>query len=103
MNRRIMILLHVAVWVLMFITPLTYMRGNGFSLLRYLMVCVSPLLIMIVFYLNYLWLTPRYFVTGKHRYYLLVNVVMAVSLGIVRIMSRQRSTAFSSSCATSSI
>ena len=83
MNRRIMILLHVAVWVLMFITPLTYMRGNGFSLLRYLMVCVSPLLIMIVFYLNYLWLTPRYFVTGKHRYYLLVNVVMAVSLGIV--------------------
>ena len=57
-----MILLHVAVWVLMFITPLTFMRGNGFSLLRYLMICASPLLLMIVFYLNYLWLTPNYFV-----------------------------------------
>ena len=28
---------------------------------------------MIVFYLNYLWLTPKYFVEGKHRYYLLMN------------------------------
>ena len=78
MNKRIMILLHVAVWVLMFITPLTFMRGNGFSLLRYLMICASPLLLMIVFYLNYLWLTPNYFVKGKHRYYLLVNLVMVV-------------------------
>ena len=82
MNKRVVILLHVAVWVLMFITPLTFMRGNGFSLLRYLMICASPLLLMIVFYLNYLWLTPNYFVKGKHRYYLLVNLVMVVCLGI---------------------
>ena len=82
MNKRVVILLHVAVWVLMFITPLTYMRGYGFSLLRYLMMCASPLLLMIVFYLNYLWLTPHYFVKGKHRYYLLVNLVMVVCLGI---------------------
>ena len=82
MNKRVVILLHVAVWVLMFITPLTYMRGYGFSLLRYLMMCASPLLLMIVFYLNYLWLTPHYFVKGKHRYYLLVNLVMVICLGI---------------------
>ena len=44
MNKRVVILLHVAVWVLMFITPLTYMRGYGFSLLRYLMMCASPVL-----------------------------------------------------------
>ena len=65
MNRRIAILLHVAVWLLLFATPLTYMRGNGFSLLRYLMMCVSPLLLMIVFYLNYLWLTPSCFVKAS--------------------------------------
>lgn len=82
MNRRIAILLHVAVWLLLFATPLTYMRGNGFSLLHYLMMCVSPLLLMIVFYLNYLWLTPNCFVKGRHRYYLLVNVVMVICLGI---------------------
>jgi len=37
---------------------------------------------MVVFYINYLWLTPHYFVTGKHRYYWVINIVMIVILGI---------------------
>ncbi|MBR1389225.1 MAG: sensor histidine kinase [Prevotella sp.] len=82
MNRRTIILLHVAAWVLLFLSPLTFLHGNGLSLVQYVMLCVSPLLMMTVFYANYLWLTPHYFVTGKHRYYWLVNVVMVVCLGI---------------------
>jgi sensor histidine kinase YesM len=44
---------------------------------------MNPLFLMIVFYLNYLVLAPKLFVAGKHRYDLLINVVMLTSLGII--------------------
>lgn len=75
-------MLHVAVWVILFLSPFTFMRGNGVSLSQSVMTCMSPLLLMVVFYMNYLWLTPRYFVMGKRRYYWFSNAVMVVSLGI---------------------
>lgn len=75
-------MLHVAVWVILFLSPFTFMRGNGVSLSQSVMTCMSPLLLMVVFYMNYLWLTPRYFVMGKRRYYWFANAVMVVSLGI---------------------
>ncbi|MBO4892716.1 MAG: histidine kinase [Prevotella sp.] len=40
-------------------------------------------MLMVVFYVNYFWLTPRYFVQRKHRYYLIINVVMAVSFAFL--------------------
>lgn len=82
MNRHTTIMLHVAVWVILFLSPFTFMRGNGVSLSQYVMSCMSPLLLMVVFYMNYLWLTPRYFVMGKRRYYWFANAVMVVCLGV---------------------
>ncbi len=83
MNKRVEIAVHIAVWLILFLTPLTFMnRGNGVSLAQYLMTCMSPLLMMVVFYANYLWLTPHYFVTGKHRYFWITNIIMVISLGI---------------------
>ncbi|MBO6190915.1 MAG: sensor histidine kinase [Prevotella sp.] len=38
-------------------------------------------MVMVVFYLNYLVLAPKLFVAGKHRYDLLINVVLLISLG----------------------
>ena len=49
---------------------------------HYLMTCMQPLLLMIVFYLNYLYLAPKLFVAGKHRYDLLINMVLVTTLGI---------------------
>ena len=43
--------------------------------------CMQPLVVMVVFYLNYLVLAPKLFVAGKHRYDLLINVVLLISLG----------------------
>lgn len=85
MNKRhIEISVHAAVWAVLFLLPLTYLnRGNGVNMLQYLMVSVSTLLIMVVFYTNYLWLTPHYFVKRKHRYYWLFNIVMVVGLGVL--------------------
>ena len=42
---------------------------------------MQPLVVMVVFYLNYLVLAPKLFVSGKHRYDLLINVVLLISLG----------------------
>ena len=66
----------------MFLSPMQYMRGTGMSMLQYLMNCMSSLLLMVVFYANYKWLTPKYFVSGKHRYYTVINFVMIVGFSI---------------------
>ena len=83
MNKKVYIFLHVGIWAFMFLSPLTYLRGNGMSMLYYLMTCVSPFLMMVVFYVNYLWLTPKCFVIGKRRYYLLYNTIMILAFGII--------------------
>jgi sensor histidine kinase YesM len=43
---------------------------------------MQPLMLMIVFYANYLYLAPKFFVAGKHRYDLLINLVMITTFGI---------------------
>ena len=83
MNKKLYLFLHVGIWAFMFLSPLTYLRGNGMSMLHYLMTCVSPFLMMVVFYVNYLWLTPKCFVIGKRRYYLLFNTIMIVAFGVI--------------------
>ena len=82
MNKQKMILLHLAAWSIFFLAPLTFLgHGQGFSLLQYMAFCVYPLLLMVVFYVNYLWLTPHYFVRGEKRYYWVVNIAMCVAFG----------------------
>ena len=55
-----------------------FMRGTGMSMIQYWMNCMGQLLLMVMFYLNYLWLTQRYFVSGKHRYFLMINTVIII-------------------------
>ena len=83
LDKRLKYFMHFVFWAYMFLSPMQYMRGTGMSMLQYLMNCLSPLLLMVVFYANYFWLTPRYFVQGKHRYYLMINVLMAVSFSVL--------------------
>lgn len=82
MNKHLAGMCHIALWAFLFLSPLTYWRGTGFNGLHYLMTCMQPLFLMIVFYLNYLVLAPKFFVEGKHRYDLLINVVLLTVLGI---------------------
>ena len=82
LDRRLKIFLHIVFWLFMFLSPMQYMRGTGMPMLQYLMNCMSSLLLMVVFYANYKWLTPKYFVSGKHRYYTVINFVMIVGFAI---------------------
>lgn len=81
MNKHLAGMCHLAFWAFLFLSPLTYWRGTGFNFVHYLMTCMQPLVVMMVFYLNYLVLAPKLFVSGKHRYDLLINVVLLISLG----------------------
>ena len=82
MNRHIAGLCHVALWAFLFLSPLTYWRGTGIRFVQYLMYCMQPLMLTIIFYSNYLYLAPKFFVAGKHRYDLLINLVMITTFGI---------------------
>ena len=82
MNKHIAGLCHVALWAFLFLSPLTYWRGTGIRFVQYLMYCMQPLMLMIIFYSNYLYLAPKFFVAGKHRYDLLINLVMITTFGI---------------------
>ena len=81
MNKNIAGACHLTFVAFLFLSPLTYWRGTGFNATHYLMTCMNPLFLMIVFYLNYIILAPKLFVAGKHRYDLLINVVMLITLG----------------------
>lgn len=83
MNKHVAGACHMALWAFLFLSPLTYWRGLGFNFVHYLMTCMNPLLLMIVFYLNYMVLAPKLFVAGKHRYDLLINVVLLTILGTI--------------------
>ena len=83
LDKRIKIFLHFVFWAYMFLSPMQYMRGTNMSMQEYLMNCMSPLLLMVVFYANYKWLTPRYFVEGRHRYMLLIDTVMCIGFAVI--------------------
>ena len=82
LDKRLKIFLHIVFWAFMFLSPMQYMRGTGMTMLQYMMNCMPSLLLMVVFYANYKWLTYRYFVEGKHRYYTIINFIMIISFAI---------------------
>lgn len=82
-SRLTTYILHGAVWIILFCSPLMYVSNdNPFNINRFLFFCMSPLMMAVVFYVNYLWLTPKYFAEGKHDYHIAINVIMIVVLGI---------------------
>ena len=82
-NKHLAGACHMTLWAFLFLSPLTYWRGTGFHFMHYLMTCMTPLFQMIVFYLNYVVLAPKLFVRGKHRYDLLINILLLTTLGTI--------------------
>ena len=82
-NKHLAGACHMALWAFLFLSPLTYWRGTGFHFMHYLMTCMTPLFQMIVFYLNYVVPAPKLFVRGKHRYDLLINILLLTTLGTI--------------------
>ena len=83
MNKKTTILLHAAIWAMLLLSPLTFVhRDPTFTVVKYLLVCLSPLSLMAAFYANYFWLVPKYFFGRERRTFWLVNLAMVLVLGV---------------------
>ena len=81
MNRKTYILLHIAGWMALFCSPLMFIdRSSNIDLLRYLFFSMMPFVLMVVFYLNYFWLVPRYYIRGNQSRYYLINIISFIVL-----------------------
>lgn len=71
-------ILHILCWAVIIVMPFFFHSSNDDSLLvwnRYLRWLGNPLAYMLVFYLNYLWIVPRYLLKKKDwKMFLLINV-----------------------------
>lgn len=67
----------------MFISPLMFINhGNGVNMREFLVTSMGQLTLFTIFYMNYLWLTPKLFTEGTRKYYWIVNIVVIIALGI---------------------
>lgn len=83
MNKRLEILIHIAIWIVIILLPLMFMNhGRGMSVSQFMLTTTVPLTFMAVFYIDYLWLTPRYFVTGHRTQFFVINTFIVILLGI---------------------
>lgn len=81
MNKRLEILIHIAIWIVIILLPLMFI-GRGMSVSQFMLTTTVPLTFMAVFYIDYLWLTPRYFVTGHRTQFFVINTFIVILLGI---------------------
>lgn len=82
-NPKLIYLIHAAIWTAMFISPQMFMNnGNGVGLRQFIYMSAAPMSLLIVFYINYLWLTPTFFAKGEKKYYLVINIILIVVVGI---------------------
>lgn len=84
LQRRFLgLTIHIVSWLLIFGFPLVFMdRGSDFDWSQFLRHSCVPLCYFLIFYINYLWLVPRYLFSDEPRKYILSNAVLIIFLGI---------------------
>ncbi len=76
-------LIHIAIWIVLFASPLMFFNhGEELNMLRYLRLSFAPLAIFIVFYINYFFLTPKYYIKGNKKTYFIVNIIFITAMAI---------------------
>ena len=81
--RIIEVLIHVIGWGIVFGFPFLMMSRSGFTItwMDYLRHgSIIPLSFLIVFYVNYFFLIPRYLFEGRVKQYLLANVLLIICI-----------------------
>jgi len=73
----------VAVWLMLFLSPLMFSHEQTISLVRVAAFSIFPLCMMTVFYTNYLWLVPRYYIAHEERFYWIFNMIMILVLAVL--------------------
>lgn len=83
-RRPLELIIHIVSWLLIFGFPLVFMdRGSGFSLSQFLRHSCIPLCYFFIFYMNYLWLVPRFLFKDETRRYILGNLLLVLCTGVL--------------------
>ena len=76
-NRIIELLIHLAVWVYLLSTPFIFAhRNETLHWQQYVQSMVVPMMLCVVFYVNYLMFVPRYFMQHRNKSFIVSNVLL---------------------------
>jgi two-component system, LytTR family, sensor kinase len=76
-GKQLIIILHITVWVIFFILPAYFLNNDsGIDLHSLIRAYIQILLYAIVFYMNYLWLTPQFFFKKKKVLYFITTLIL---------------------------
>lgn len=82
--RKTMIAIHIAVWLVVILAPLTFFdRDDKFEIDKMIAMVSSPLMMMIVFYTMYLYITPRYLFNNEKQKFWTYTILIILSAGIL--------------------
>ena len=76
-RRPLELTIHIVSWLLIFGFPLVFVdRGSGMNWPQSLRHSCVPLCYFLIFYINYLWLVPRYLFNDEIRKYIIGNTIL---------------------------
>ena len=84
-RRPLEVLIHIISWGIMFGFPFFFVeRGNGnINWMAYTRHLAVPLSFMIVFYVNYFILVPRYLFQSQAKRYVVYNIIFLCAIGVL--------------------
>lgn len=83
-HRPLLMAIHVISWLLVLGFPLVMADwGGNFNWKRCIRDEMLPVSSLIVFYINYVWLVPRYFLNKKVRRFFLLSLVVVVVMSLL--------------------
>ena len=84
-RRPLEALIHIISWGIMFGFPFFFIdrENGGLNWMAYVRHAAVPLSFMIVFYVNYFYLVPRYLFQNQAKKYILYNIVLLCTMGLL--------------------
>jgi two-component sensor histidine kinase len=84
-HKPLELFIHILGWGLLFGFPFFFMNrqeGNAINLVGYLRHSVVPFSFFVVFYTNYLYLIPKFFLRQQVRRYVIINIILVAIMGL---------------------
>ena len=82
--KKTILAIHIAVWLIVILSPLTFFdHGDKFSRDKLIPMISSPLMMMMVFYTMYLYVTPKYLFGENKRKFWIYTILLVLVAGIV--------------------
>ena len=79
-KKRVIISLHIGVWLILFILPQILVSSSTLPDFRtYIGIFIRTLIFAIIFYVNYLWLIPKFLNRSKGLFYI-VSLIAVINL-----------------------